>query len=132
MKKSNGANEYISRLENIRKEKAAHKGEWLTLEVAIEYWHKANTLASKNPVDVGERRELRIELQERYGLQEIEAINILNGNGISDYVNKYYRIKNEIVSSPEGESEFQIWLQNELYIQDMANVKDDGWKLEND
>ena len=56
----------------------------------------------------------------------------MNGNGISDYVNKYYRIKNEIVSSPEGETEFQIWLQKEFYIQDMANVKDDGWKLEND
>ena len=62
----------------------------------------------KNPIDVGERRELRIELQKWFGLTEIEAINILNGNGITDYVNKYYRIKNEIVDSSNENFEFQM------------------------
>ena len=132
MKKSNSANEYISRLENVRKEKNAHKGEWITLEAAEEYFLKANALSSKNPVDVGERRQLRIELQERYGLLEIEAINILNGNGIGDYVNKYYRIKNEIVASTEGDTDFQIWLKNEFAKQDFDTSKNDGWVLEED
>ena len=128
MKKSE--NKYISRLEYIRKEKAAHNGEWLTLEAANFYLAKANALTNKNPADVGKRRELRIELQERYGLLEIEAVNILNGNGINDYVNKYYQIKNEIMPSMEGESDFQIWLKNELYSQELASKKDDGWTLD--
>lgn len=87
---SNNLSDYNKRLEHVRKEKASHKGEWLTLEVANEYLLKARTLPSQSPLDIGDRRKLRIELQERYGLLEIEATNILNGFGISDYVNKYY------------------------------------------
>ena len=44
-------------------------------------------------------RELEKELQEKYGVTELEAINIINGYHHRDYVEKYYRIKNCI---PEG------------------------------
>ena len=33
-------------------------------------------------------------MQDEYGLLEIEAINILNGNHVKDYLRKYYMIKN--------------------------------------
>lgn len=39
---------------------------------------------------------MRQKLQEEYGLLEIEAINVLNGHHINEYINKYYRIKHRI------------------------------------
>ena len=126
------ADDYNKKLEYIKNERRRHKGEWITAEDANEYMQKAKSLSMKNPADVGERRELRIELQKRFGLTEIEAINILNGNGIADYVNKYYRIKNEIVDSSNENSEFQIWLKNEFMRQDYEMVKDDGWYFADD
>ena len=40
--------------------------------------------------------ELMSELMEEYGVTQVEAINILNGYHIADYVNKYQRIQNLI------------------------------------
>ncbi len=74
-----------------------HKGLWLDEEAANVYAKKAMFLPGNDGQDIGERRELRIELQETYGLLEIEAINILNGYHIQDYVTKYYNIQNLIV-----------------------------------
>ncbi len=31
-----------------------------------------------------------------YGLLEVEAINVLNGHHINEYINKYYRIEHHI------------------------------------
>lgn len=90
--------EYKKRVERLRELKKAHNEEWLTMNVADEYYKKASTLDGNNALDVGERRRLRIELQERYDLLAIGAINILNGQNITDYVDKYHRIKNLIVS----------------------------------
>ena len=42
-----------------------------------------------NPLDIGLRREIRLDLMKKYGLSEIEAINVLNGRNIEDYVVKY-------------------------------------------
>jgi hypothetical protein len=39
--------------------------------------------------DIGERRRLRQELQERCGTTELEAVNILNGYHIDVYCMKY-------------------------------------------
>ncbi len=41
--------------------------------------------------DIGERRQLRQDLQERCGITELEAINILNGFHIDTYCIKYLR-----------------------------------------
>lgn len=76
--------------------KANHKGEWLTTEAAKEYYRRACEISNSPQEDAGQFRRLRIEFQERYGLTELEAINILNGYYVPDYVNKYYRIKNLI------------------------------------
>ena len=64
--------------------------ELLTYAIAREYWNKANNLSIMQ--DIGERRALRIELQERCRVTELEAVNILNGFHIDDYCVKY-RIK---------------------------------------
>lgn len=69
--------------------------EWLTKKIATEYRKRALQL-SNDVEDVGERRKLRIELQERCGLTELEALNILNGNHIEEYVHKYYLLENNI------------------------------------
>lgn len=70
--------------------------QYLTREIAMEYQKKAEQLPDNGKQDVGERRKLRIELQEKCGLTEVEAINILNGNHVDQYLNKYYRLQNNI------------------------------------
>lgn len=89
-----------SREEAIRKvklEKKRHKGDWLTKEVADEYIAKTwvyRVLSSNQYIDMV--RKYGKELQEQYGLTEIEAINILNSNHVEEYINKYQRIRNLI------------------------------------
>ncbi|SES90382.1 hypothetical protein SAMN02910413_1186 [Pseudobutyrivibrio sp. C4] len=61
----------------------------LTLQVANEYLERARQLSGTE--DTGARRELRMELQHKYGVTEIEAINILNGMHIKQYLDKYSR-----------------------------------------
>lgn len=80
--------------ERIDAENAQHKGEWLTQEVCDRYREEAESINEFDPQDVRRHREMRWELQEKYGLTEVEAINILNGNNISDYLLKYRRIMN--------------------------------------
>lgn len=80
-------------LERLINEKNKHKGEWLTYEVCNYYREKAKKYNKVNSQDAGLKRELRLELQNRYGLLDVEAINILNGFYISFYVEKYRRIK---------------------------------------
>ena len=70
----------------------AHRGEWLTEYDAKEYCEKAKALGFLDSQDIGARRELRIELQEQFGLTQVEAINILNGYHIDDYITKLQHI----------------------------------------
>lgn len=79
--------------ERLINEKNKHKGEWLTFEACNYYREKAKAYNKVNGQDIGLKRKLRIELQNKYGLLDIEAINILNGFYISFYVEKYRRIK---------------------------------------
>lgn len=86
-------------------ENRKHRGEWLTEEDALEYIKRAENLANLGRQDSGLRRELRREFQERFGLLEIEAINILNGFYVAFYVDKYYRIKNLIKLSKDDKKD---------------------------
>lgn len=61
-------NDYEKKLLRLRKQRMEHKGEWITQEVAEEYRAKAQQLEYNGRQDIGERRKLRIELQEKYGL----------------------------------------------------------------
>ena len=39
-------------------------------------------------------RQLALELMEKYDVSEIEAVNILNGYNVGNYVDKYMAMKN--------------------------------------
>ena len=75
--------------EYLKIEYASHKGDWLTDSVCMEYHRQAKAMNGFGNQDIGEKRKLREELQERYGLLETEAINILDGVRSRDYIEKY-------------------------------------------
>ncbi len=60
--------------------------EVLTRKIANEYRDRAKLLPPNGLQDIGDRRRLRIELQARCNLTELEAVNIINGYNIGDYV----------------------------------------------
>ncbi len=60
--------------------------ELLTLQIAKEYRDKARRLPPNGRQDIGARRKLRLELQARCNLSELQAVNIINGYHIKDYV----------------------------------------------
>lgn len=63
--------------------------ELLTRDIASAYRGRAKDLPYNGMQDIGERRALRIELQERCGITELEAVNIINGYHIDIYCMKY-------------------------------------------
>ena len=69
----------------VCRQNRSHKGFWLTSDVARKY-------AAMSWI----YREIGEELRRLYGLTEIEARNILFERKVSDYVNKYDRIRNLI------------------------------------
>lgn len=71
--------------------------ELLTEEIAAKFQHRASELPENGNQDVGARRKLRKELQSLCGLTETQAINILNGFCISEYmwINEREWVKNE-------------------------------------
>ncbi len=82
---------------DVYRQNKQHKGEWLTEDVARKYAAKSwvYRVVYCNQY-IREVRAIGEELQEKYGVTELEAINILWENNVSDYINKYYRIKNLI------------------------------------
>ena len=83
--------------EEVCRQNRNHKGSWLTYEVARKYAAKSwiYRVQTGNRY-VGKVREIGEELRELYGVTEIEARNILFERNVSDYVNKYERLKNLI------------------------------------
>ena len=75
--------------------------EWVTMEICREYKRRADSLPSNDGQDTGERRKLRIELQERCHISPLEAINILNGVHCDLYVHRYDILSGKI-APPEG------------------------------
>ena len=71
------------------KPKRQHRedAEWLNLEICYEYMKKAAKIGISG--DVGAKRDLRIELQNRCDITEVEAVNILNGRNFKEYVHNY-------------------------------------------
>ena len=76
--------------------------ELLTEDIAREYRDRAAKLPYNGMQDIGERRRLRLELQERCGITELEAINILNGFHTDVYCMKYWiKAREEREGKPE-------------------------------
>lgn len=60
--------------------------EVFTRKIANEYRDRAKFLTQNGLQDIGERRKLRTELQFRCNLTELEAVNVINGYHIGDYL----------------------------------------------
>ncbi len=69
--------------------------ELLSRAIAKEYQKAASALMDDGIQDIGQRRTLRIELQKRCGLTELEAVNVVNGHHVQDYIAKYERRQEE-------------------------------------
>ena len=93
MGSADNKSEIVKKINALKEKRRKHKGEWITYEDAKEYRDRAEKLPYNGFQDIGERRELRIECQERFGLTEGEAINILNGYNMRDIVQVYENIK---------------------------------------
>lgn len=77
--------------------------EVLTKEIASEYRDKAKLLPPNGLQDIGDRRKLRIEIQKRCNLTELEAVNIVNGFHIDIYVTIAERREAERISKEQEE-----------------------------
>lgn len=69
--------------------------ELLTRKIATEYRDRASLLPPNGLQDIGDRRKLRIELQNRCNLTELQAVNIINGYHIGEYVKNEERKEQE-------------------------------------
>ena len=81
----------------VCREHKLHRGDWLTADVARKF--EAKSWVYRELYDyqyIAEVREIGQELQKEYGVTELEAINILNGHNVEEYINKYYRIQHKI------------------------------------
>ena len=120
--------------------------EWLTAEICHEYKKRAELLSGTDGQDIGARRTLRMELQKRCHITEIEAVNIINGYNVDLYVHKYdvlsgkipvpqgYEVQNgrlvkidkkRSVKDVIGEYEERI-----AYLEEKAGKTDDGFRFE--
>lgn len=115
--KKKSKNSYEKKLARLKDLREKHKGEWLTMEACQDYYIRAQTLPPNGRQDIGERRKLRLELQEKYGIAEIEAINIVNGFYFHEYVQKYDNIRELRIPSEASISDRQYItiIQNEGY-----------------
>ena len=96
--------------------------ELLTPSIAYAYNQKAKALPYNGMQDIGERRRLRQDLQERCGITELEAINILNGFHIDTYCIKYLRkaLRQQAIKQREREGEL---LNNIAYLADLETAE---------
>lgn len=76
----------------IKRNMKLHKGKYLDEKTALKYYEFCSAVDS-DASDAGLRRTIRIAFMDEYGLTEIEAVNILNGYHIRDYVRKYQKQK---------------------------------------
>lgn len=60
--------------------------ELLTRQIVYEYQKRLKALPDYGNQHIKERRELRIELQNRCGITELQALNVLNGHHIPDII----------------------------------------------
>lgn len=101
----------------------------LTTEIAESYRQKAINLNIANSQYIGELRTLGKELARRCGITELQAINILNGNHIRDYVQIYQQPVAPSTGKKKSEdSEYLEWLaEKETKEKDRAQFEDE-WK----
>ncbi len=85
---------YLQEMRRLKTLHNEHKGDWLTMDVARKYEAKSWIYrVLYDYQNIHQVREIERELQELYGVTELEAVNILNGHNVKDYVEKYHRIQ---------------------------------------
>ena len=104
---------------NISKDKHRQGALWLTSEICQEYRQRALAIDRNECRDIGERRKLRIELQEKCDILEIEALNIINGLYHEECVRKYKKVKMAL----NGSCLLDANSCYELYLREMADDK---------
>lgn len=72
-------------------------GEILNAQIVKEYQTQVKELQECNCREVGRQRELKIELMNRCGITELEALNILNGYNAADYIRKYEILSGKVI-----------------------------------
>lgn len=101
------------------------KKEWLTQEVAVQYYKKAKNIRQNTRQDIGKFRKLKEELMKKYEVTEIEAINILNGYHISDYIKKYEIVSGKTVMTVDSNKR----KENRDLIYKIAELEDELRKV---
>lgn len=90
----------------------------MTREIAYTYRDRAKAQPYNGKQDIGGRRALRLELQERCGLTELEAVNIINGFHIDIYCMKYLiraRGAQKGKAEPEKKKKRRQYNRREIY-----------------
>lgn len=85
----------LNATEWVNKQHKRHMREgfkWLDLEAARKYYMKFMEMNQ----DATSQRRLADELMKTYGVTDVEAINILHGRNVGDYISKYERIRDKI------------------------------------
>ena len=105
-----------SKQENIQRVKDLEDKRYIS-----RYKHRQRALEiDRNEYrDIGERRKLRIELQEKCDILEIEALNIINGLYHDECVKKYIRVKKVL----NGHSLLDPNSPCENYLREMDNER---------
>ena len=99
--------------------------QWLTKEICAEYRKKALQIDHSHANDIGGRRTLRIELQEKCDITEIEAINILNGYHHKEYVRQYDHLRAYL----DGDLSEPLYNHDPKYIAWLEENEDNDRKL---
>lgn len=88
---------YEDAYRDVCREHDRHRGAWLTAEAVRSFFARSWVWrVIYEGQYIGMVREIGEELRREYGVTELEAINIMNGNNVEDYLNKYHRIQNRI------------------------------------
>lgn len=118
-----------------------HKFEYLNNEAAHQFKSLGEMLQNDNRLDAGARRIVRLEIMKKYGLLEVEAVNLLNGYHLEDYADKYQTYKKcdeyrTIVFSylkqmtlPDTLHDKQVKLLSELFMERKGDKKLIGLEL---
>ncbi len=84
-------------IEQKKPKREIHSGEWITIENATLYSEIGKLLLPEtNGQIIGEAREFAIRIMKKYGLNEIEAINVVRGNLLKDIVHRYDKLREKI------------------------------------
>jgi len=80
----------------------------LDTKIAKDFQEQAKKLP-EYPLDYGAMSKLKKELMELCGVTELEALNILCGRNVSDYINKYTgKAEGRVIEAKEYQGEVYV------------------------